>query len=153
MMMTVSTQWIVSGSKEIRHRRHCANEANETNENTCLLCVSPREINGSNEMFAAYVAERRSGCEVAGLPPAVTPSRVHSSTLECASSMSHSVAVALAWEPSECFSFSRRPIAPLTHTSLQWVWPRLQLAATTTEPGCKQGLLVGCEGLRGRVTR
>lgn len=55
------------------------------------------------------------GRDVTGLPPAVTPRRVHSLTLECALSMSHSVAVTLAWDPSECFSFIRRPTAAVTH--------------------------------------
>lgn len=60
-----------------------------------------------------------------------TSSGVQGLTLECALSMSHSVAVTLGWDPSVCFSFIPRQTAVVTQrSSLQnRAWPRPTVSA------------------------
>lgn len=110
------------------------------NENTCLLIwnadekekrslpAAPREM---PEIFLPYVNHKPS----AGISQVWfeqrTPSGVQGLTLECALSMSHSVAVTLGWDPSVCFSFIPRQTAAVTQrSSLQnRAWPRPTVSA------------------------
>lgn len=109
------------------------------NENTCLLIwnadkrkaqppAAPHEM---LEIFLPYVNHKPS----AGISQVWfeqrTPSGVQGLTLECALSMSHSVAVTLGWDRSVCFSFIPRQTAAVTQrSSLQnRAWPRPTVSA------------------------